>query len=46
MAAVAHNAKKLVRRLSPGVGPPGPAWPTAVEPTGTTETQGTQDNAG
>ena len=42
MAALAHNVKKLVRRLSRGVGPPDPALPTAVE---TVETQGTRDDA-
>ena len=31
MAALAHNMKKLVQRLSRGVGHPGPALPTAVE---------------
>ena len=46
MAALAHNVKKLVRRLSPGVGPPGPSLPTAVEAAGTMETQGSQDNVG
>ena len=45
MAALAHNVKKLVRRLSRGVGPPGIALPTAVETARTTETQGTQGNA-
>ena len=45
MAALAHNVKKLVRRLSLGVGPPGPALPAAVETAGTLETQGTQYNA-
>ena len=45
MAALAHNVKKLVRRLSPSVGPPCPALPAAVETAGTLETQGTQYNA-
>ena len=31
MAALAHNVLKLVCRLSRGVGPPGPALPSAVE---------------
>ena len=31
MAALAHNVLKLVRRLSRGVGPPGPALSSAVE---------------
>ena len=35
MAAIAHNALKLVRRLSRGGGPPGPALPTAAGTTGT-----------
>ena len=33
MAALAHNVLKLVRTLSRGVGPPGPALPAAAEPT-------------
>ena len=42
MAALAHNVKKLVRRLSRGVGPPYPAPPAAAE---TTESGSTRDDA-
>ncbi len=33
MAALAHNVLKLVRTLSRGAGPPGPALPAAAKPT-------------
>ena len=29
MAALAHNVKKMVRKLGRGIGPPGPASPDA-----------------
>ncbi len=45
MAALAHNVKKLVRRLRRGIGPPGPSLPTAAETVDATEPQGTRDNA-
>ena len=44
MAALAHNVKKLVRRLRRGVGPPDPALPTAAETAEATEIQGTRGN--
>ena len=42
MAALAHNVKKLMRRLRQGIGPPDLALPPAAADT---ETQGTRDNA-
>jgi len=42
VADLAHNVKKLLRRLNRGVGLPDPELPTAAETAGT---QGTRDDA-